>query len=38
MRNSVVVDETMNLQTVVPIEQTPIETAVGDALAELSLV
>jgi len=38
MRNPVVVDETMNLQTAVPIEQTPIEDAVGDALAELSLV
>ncbi len=36
MRNPVVVDETMNLQTVVPIEQTPIEDAVGTALAELT--
>lgn len=35
MRNPVVVDETMNLQTVVPIEQTSIETAVSEALAEL---
>ena len=35
MRNPVVVDETMNLQNVVPIEQTPIETAVSEALAEL---
>ena len=38
MRNPVVVDETMNLQTVVPIDQTPIEDAVSDALAELSLI
>ena len=37
MRNPVVVDETMNLQQVVPIEQTPIETAVRDALTELSM-
>ena len=35
MRNPVVVDETMDLQSVVPIEQTPIETAVSEALAEL---
>ena len=35
MRNPVVVDETMDLQSVVPIDRTPIETAVGEALAEL---
>lgn len=35
MRNPVTVDETMDLQSVVPIEQTPIETAVSEALAEL---
>jgi dTDP-glucose 4,6-dehydratase len=35
MRNPVTVDAASDLQSVVPIEQTPIETAVRDALAEL---
>jgi len=35
MRNPVTVDERINLQSVVPITQTSIETAVRDALAEL---
>ncbi|MEA1930431.1 MAG: NAD(P)H-binding protein [Euryarchaeota archaeon] len=35
MRNPVTVDAASDLQTVVPIDQTPIETAVRDALAEL---
>ena len=35
MRNPVTVDATNDLQSVVPIDQTPIETAVRDALAEL---
>lgn len=35
MRNPVVVDETMTLQSAVPIDQTPIEKAVAVALAEL---
>jgi len=37
MRNPVTVDETIDLQSVVPIEQTPIETAVSEALAELGV-
>lgn len=35
MRNPVVVDADRDLQAVVPISQTPIETAVREALAEL---
>jgi len=35
MRNPVTVDAASDLQTVVPIDQTSIETAVRDALAEL---
>jgi len=37
MRNPVTVDETIDLQSVVPIEQTSIETAVSEALAELGV-
>jgi dTDP-glucose 4,6-dehydratase len=34
MRNPVTVDPEMDLQTVVPIDQTPIEDAVRRSLAE----